>query len=517
MIHLCLFGVTAGLEVRLVALGDGAAPRFEDSWIEISTRDVSFEGDAEVFRVSRRRVSGQLLTWMGVYRPAREIHLNRSGGYYGAGIWMCENALPGRLAREVILSLADQLRDTALSGGRFVKPLAELNLNQLKLPIQPDKLLSECSPTQSVGGIFPGGSAQAILTDTKSISSIFDWAQRSRTAEFFGSVLVVTPERVVPSDGQLSKKTRTFGSISAAVEFAYAERVRIAEQSETRISQERNELEKFKQRATEELRHAQSQVLVLTKENQRLKTRLVQIQPRTVDAAESYPTEFDRDSWFRRNIMDHWRLIAALVAALIALGVAVVYLMGALDAKAKDSTVQTLIAPGQNSPEQSTALNTKRPDPGAVSDQGSSTVEPSANEQATQTTTVTIKIPDSPEVKPVDLTRQSEDTATHLEAINRACVSDKLEFKEVSYKMDFSKTGQKKIPRDQIATQIRQSCEIEKLQTDCQRKVENIFSTFSSQQSDEGVILLPASCLTGKLKSMPYFEIVETSKTDPPR
>lgn len=364
MIHLCLFGVSAGLEVKHLALTEGVAPRYEDSWIEISTRNVNFEGDIEIFSIFRRRVLDQLVTWIGVYRPAREIHLNRPGGYYGAGVWLVDCTLPGRIIKEIALSLADQVRDAAISGGRFVRPLSELNLAALRLPVQPATLLKECVAIQSVGGIFPGGSTQLTLTDTKSLSSILDWAQLSRTAEFFGSVLIVPAEKLLPVNGQNSNKNKIFNSIPSAIEYSYGERVRMYKQATDKSNQGRDKLETIKAELAEQLRHSDDykrQLADFSKKNQQLQSKLDSIQAMSINPPFSQGLHAHRGSWFERNLIRNWRLIAVLTATSVALGVATFMLIQRIcDDKHEQSTTQSS---DDNSPPKSQVISEEKTQP----------------------------------------------------------------------------------------------------------------------------------------------------------
>lgn len=242
MIDLCLFGVSAGLQTRHMPLcnNNDSFPKTEDSWIEISTRDIIFEGDAEITMIARRQTSSHVMTWIGLYRPAREVHLNRSGGYYGAGMWLIDSAISGQVAIKLVVSLADQLRDNALLDGRFIKNVTELNLSDFKLPRHTSDILNACYSVKGLGGIIPGSATQAIITDKAKTSPILDWAQRSKTADFFGSVLIVSPERLLPVDEQAFRRTKTFNSIPDVVDFVYEHRVLALLQSNKQVADEQS-------------------------------------------------------------------------------------------------------------------------------------------------------------------------------------------------------------------------------------------------------------------------------------
>lgn len=327
MIDICLFGVSAGLEIRHMPLGNNLIPKTEDSWIDISTRDIIFEGDAEITMISRRQTPSHVLTWIGLYRPAREVHLNRSGGYYGAGMWLIDSAIPGQVARQLVVSLADQLRDNALLDGRFIKNVTELNLSNFKLPRHTSDILNECSSVKGLGGIIPGSATQAIITDRANTSPILDWAQRSKTAEFFGSVLIVSTERLSPVDEQTSRRSRTFNSIPAAIDFVYAERVRMLFQSEKRAVDKQTEVKLLAQQLASQQKAAQTEISRLTQENGQLRNNIVHMEKKLasfkpIERNFSDDTAF-RPSWFRYQILDHWRLLGSLILAIVILGIAV--------------------------------------------------------------------------------------------------------------------------------------------------------------------------------------------------
>jgi hypothetical protein len=319
MIDICLFGVSAGLEIRHMPLGNNVIPKTEDSWIDISTRDIVFEGDAEITMIARRQTSSHVMTWIGLYRPAREIHLNRSGGYYGAGMWLIDSAIPGQVARQLVVSLADQLRDNALLDGRFIKNVTELNLSNFKLPRHTSDILNECSSVKGLGGIIPGSATQAIITDKANTSPILDWAQRSKTAEFFGSVLIVSPERLSPVDEQTSRRSRTFNSIPAAIDFVYAERVRMLFQSEKRAVDKQAEVKSLAQQLASQQTAAQTEISRLTQENGQLRNNIIHMEKKLVSLKPIVRTFSDDTAIYPSRIMhqfrENWLLLIGLMLA----------------------------------------------------------------------------------------------------------------------------------------------------------------------------------------------------------
>lgn len=527
MIHLCLFGVSAGLEVRRMALGEGTTPRFEDSWIEISTRDVSFEGEVEVLRVSRRQLADQLLTWVGVYRPAREIHLNRSGGYYGAGIWMVDCALPGRRVREVLLSLADQLRDAALSNGRFIRPIGGLDLSGFKLSLPPESLLSECTPLHATSGVCPSEPAQAILTDTRSINAILDWAQRSRTAEFFGSVLVAPPDRVLQSDTVVSKRNKTFSSIPAAIEFAYAERVKMSEQSRQLADQYQAELDFLKRQAEEQRRSSQQQITQLEQQKHQLRRELAQIRPRPLRP----PIDAESKPWFTRWIIRSWRLLATATVVVIVVAIAIPRIH---DAWKGESAVKTeTVAEQTRLHGESTKNDNKQPE--AVLTSAYPANSEDTQPVATAPTELRSAEPaddtepsEASVVKTVDVTNPSEQRDPDLEGLNQACASYDLEFLPLNFEIT-DKNGELtlaskaikgseggQLKRHEINKEIEERCKIDDVTGECRRRISEANLSFTEPDGMSGSFFLPKTCLDGPLQSLDYLKI-SNGNVQPPR
>jgi len=94
MIVASLFGTPAGLEVNRIAIGAEASVVINDEWVDSLPDEVRLNGNEGICRVCRRIEGGNVLTWVALYRAASEIGAGRSGGFYGAGLWLIDTTVP---------------------------------------------------------------------------------------------------------------------------------------------------------------------------------------------------------------------------------------------------------------------------------------------------------------------------------------------------------------------------------------------------------------------------------------
>lgn len=241
MIVASLFGVPAGLEVHRIAIGEESQIKFEDSWVDISLNEVLLTGDADIFRVFRLNVSGKILTWIGLYRPATEIGPNRGGGFYGAGLWLIDAKVSSKVVYEVIVNLADQIRDLAMHNGKFIKKIADIR----SLIVPPPQVVHLVSGREKLtGGVTlkdrEGG--LAFIADTKNIIEAIDWAQNSSTAGFYSQVIAASASQFVKQQSQFLKGFELFGSVSAAADAAYQSSVQTIEITKEKLKNKQEEL-----------------------------------------------------------------------------------------------------------------------------------------------------------------------------------------------------------------------------------------------------------------------------------
>jgi len=214
VINLTLFGTTTGLEVLHLPLGTTKLPiKLEDAWIEISPSLVTLKAEKEVLILNRRLVGEHVATWIGLYKPAREIGYDRTGGFYGAGAWIIDHVIDVTVLYELLTNLVGQISATAMTGDRFTKRINDIQSN-LTQPSQISLLADSLSNIN--GGCHPAGDV-AFVTSTSNSLEVLDWAQRAQSAMVFSKVVIGTLSEV-PDAGS---STRVFRSLSIAIEVAF--------------------------------------------------------------------------------------------------------------------------------------------------------------------------------------------------------------------------------------------------------------------------------------------------------
>jgi hypothetical protein len=216
MIIPCIFGTTKGLEVLYLAQRNSI--KLDDAWIGVTTSQVKLDPNADCFRMSRRAVGNQILTWIGVYRAVNEIGYNRGGGFYGAGVWLIEVTVDIELVTQTLTKLADQVKKLGQNGGQFVRTISEIK-NALQLPSETAALLGSARPMSS--GLSVDANSTAFFTTPTQRLAVLDWAQNSSAAECFGSVFVADADQFVPSQSKYGT-SRQFSGIAAATESVLA-------------------------------------------------------------------------------------------------------------------------------------------------------------------------------------------------------------------------------------------------------------------------------------------------------
>ena len=222
MIVLSLFGTTTGLEVQHFMPGKDASPiKIDNTWVEVSPNQVALRSDADCYLVQRRKQDGKTLTWVGLYRSAREIGYDRQGGFYGAGVWLIDITVDAHTLLEVLVNLANQVRDKALSGGKFIKRIADIR-SEISMPPQLGALASTLGSLTG-GGCSDSGSL-AFVVGIEPASATIDWAQKSRTAELFSTVFVGSVDQYVSNKTEFQQIYK-FNGLQDAIDAAYVKRV----------------------------------------------------------------------------------------------------------------------------------------------------------------------------------------------------------------------------------------------------------------------------------------------------
>jgi hypothetical protein len=216
VIILTLFGTTTGLELVQIPLAEiPASLKFENSWIEITERQIVTTADNDAFIVFRKVVGSNIVTWVGLYRPALEFGGSRSGSFYGAGAWLVDCVVDVRTLTEILKDLADQIQATAMNGNRFVKRIADAR-HEIKVPSLASSLASNLS--KITGGCHPSGDT-ALIINSGNAAEIIDWAQRARSAYSFSKLFIAAADQVPGQSGQAAIVVHR--SLPLAIEAAY--------------------------------------------------------------------------------------------------------------------------------------------------------------------------------------------------------------------------------------------------------------------------------------------------------
>lgn len=216
MIILTLFGTTRGLELQHFPLTNSAPNlKFDDAWIGVTQSQVNLLSTNDAVVVFRRKVGEHLATWIGIYRPAREMGYDRPGGFYGAGVWLIDQVADAKLLIYVLREMAGQVQVNTMAGDSFVKMIADTR-NEFTPPSQVSSLLA--SLTKVKLGFKPEGESAFVVEDVNPIV-VIEWAQRAPSAEAFSKVVIGSADHL-PASGQ-SSAFSIFNSLSLAIDTAY--------------------------------------------------------------------------------------------------------------------------------------------------------------------------------------------------------------------------------------------------------------------------------------------------------
>ena len=216
MIFLTLFGTTTGLEVLNFPLSNSALPfKIEDSWIEVSPSHLIIKPGKESYVILRRFVGTQTLTWIGLYRAAKEIGYERQGSFYGSGVWLIDRVVDVKLAIDVLRMMADQIQAKAMNGDSFVKRLADVR-GDISPPSQVAALSD--NPVKINSGCHPSGETAFINAGANPLE-VIDWAQRAASAQFLNRIFIGTQDQSPDAGGRVS--TQVFRSLASAIDSTF--------------------------------------------------------------------------------------------------------------------------------------------------------------------------------------------------------------------------------------------------------------------------------------------------------
>jgi hypothetical protein len=216
VIYLTLFGTTTGLEVLHLPIGSTSLPiKFEDAWIEISSNMATLRPERDVLVLNRRQINDHVATWVGLYRPAREIGYDRPGSFYGAGAWLIDQVADVTILIETLKNLADQLQALAMNGERFVKRIVDIH-SQLVPPDQISNLSSSLSNVAA--GCNVSGETIFIATNN-SYSEVLNWAQQAQSASKFSRIIIGSPNQA--PELASGSSIQIFSGLTFAIDAAY--------------------------------------------------------------------------------------------------------------------------------------------------------------------------------------------------------------------------------------------------------------------------------------------------------
>lgn len=202
MIVPMIFGTTSGFE--LLPLGD-LWPPIDDVWLECSPTELAIQTGTENYCVLRHDAKDEdgEVTWIGLYRSAKEIGRSRSGGYYGAGIVLVNLKVDSALAVRTLKFLADQVYQLAIVEDQFVKRLADIQ-SLITIPPELSRFqLGKKALTNEDIGLLPSKPAGFICADSSSALKIIDWAQSGEAAEVLGKVFIGAKESFPKNSSQI--------------------------------------------------------------------------------------------------------------------------------------------------------------------------------------------------------------------------------------------------------------------------------------------------------------------------
>jgi len=229
VIILTYFGTTTGLELLHRPLANSIPLLvLEDAWIEVTPSQLTLHPDKDAVVIFRRHVSGQIATWIGIYRHAYEMGYDRRGSFYGAGAWIVSGVVDARLLIQLLREMAAQIKTRAMSGDRLTKRISEA-ANDLTIPASAAALLEGSGRLSS--GCKPEGEA-IFIVENNSSTDVIEWAQRASSAACFSKIVIGSADQA-PTDVR-SSTFRLFSSLPLAMEASYQ---RLASDTKIRLQE----------------------------------------------------------------------------------------------------------------------------------------------------------------------------------------------------------------------------------------------------------------------------------------
>jgi hypothetical protein len=209
MFAISLIGVTPEFEI----VSFGKLPfQLADDWIIVSPGEVELAKGQSLYLVSRRQVDQYTLTWIGLYRYAKELGGNRTGGYYGAGIWLVDQVASGNHVVKLLALLAEQVNLLAMQNDQFLRPLSSIQ-EHIRFPkIEIDQVKQSRTNLTNGCGLNIDNFARAYLDFSEignalNMGWFVDWIQIGTNFTEYGRVLLSADSFVSASVKRLGRLT----------------------------------------------------------------------------------------------------------------------------------------------------------------------------------------------------------------------------------------------------------------------------------------------------------------------
>lgn len=200
MIVATVFGLTQGFESIIYAAKGKELPFTPpNEYIQSAIRYVNPSFDTEFFMVRRFSVTEGVLTFIGVYRGVYEIGYDRPNSYYGAGLWLLNRTVDGRLAQKFLTDLSNQIKNSAISDNRFIKKIADTSVKISSA----DLAKLETTDQPNTEGLSPEDSSeQCFIQAQQDVTQLIDWAQVNFTAKYFNRMYAGNPTQMISTSAR---------------------------------------------------------------------------------------------------------------------------------------------------------------------------------------------------------------------------------------------------------------------------------------------------------------------------
>ena len=168
-------------------------------WANTITANVPLDDDGGVLIIKRFLISpGQVITWVGLYRRALEMHGMRGGAFCGAGVWLLNCVALGSALLDKLFALIEQVSALALdkdNNNRFTVRLSEIR-SQFQfddgLSWWVNDSLTEIDSDNEECGLQANKDVRAYLVSPHQgkLNSFLDWVQSEPEFSAYNSIII---------------------------------------------------------------------------------------------------------------------------------------------------------------------------------------------------------------------------------------------------------------------------------------------------------------------------------------